>query len=246
MEKYSCAVWNHLHAFMTRSPLISGFQSSQLVSKPSAKRMQKFLKWPLLTKDSEEQAVMSVLSIVRTKAEPVSRSAEWLDWKIKSQGELSGQCNAKVITFTKCHLSFPINWPLLIFPCIFPSLQRDAKASPLPIQCLALLSPTHNTYIINLFEQWESSLSGKGTEIYVWSRAIIHMAPRPKKTRQGSILFSKKDDTWLDWTMTKIKGNFYVIFFWCLFWCVQLCTIWSAQIDKFLALNMHIYNYVSF
>lgn len=61
-------------AFMTRSPRISGFQSSQVVSKPSAKRMQKFLKCPLLTRDSEEQAVISVLSMVRTRAEPVSKS----------------------------------------------------------------------------------------------------------------------------------------------------------------------------
>lgn len=61
-------------AFITRSPRISGFQSSHDVSKPSAKRIQKFLKCPLLTKDSEEQAVMRVLSMVSTKAEPVSRS----------------------------------------------------------------------------------------------------------------------------------------------------------------------------
>lgn len=91
----------HLHAFMTRSPLISGFQSSQLVSKPSAKRIQKFLKWPLLTKDSDEQAVINVLSIVRTKAEPVSRSAVWLDWNIKSSGEFTGYCNVKVILYMR-------------------------------------------------------------------------------------------------------------------------------------------------
>lgn len=64
----------HLQAFMTRSPRTSGFQSSQEVSKPSAKRRQKFLKCPLLTRDSEEQAVISVLSMVRTRAEPVSKS----------------------------------------------------------------------------------------------------------------------------------------------------------------------------
>lgn len=68
----------HSQAFITRSPRISGFQSSQDVSKPSAKRMQKFLKWPLLTRDSEEQAVISVLSMVRTMAEPVSKSMVWL------------------------------------------------------------------------------------------------------------------------------------------------------------------------
>lgn len=66
---------------MTISPRISGFQSSQEVSKPSAKRMQKFLKWPLLTRDSEEQAVISVLSMVRTIAEPVSKSMLWLAWQ---------------------------------------------------------------------------------------------------------------------------------------------------------------------
>ena len=64
----------HSQAFITRSPRISGFQSSHDVSKPSAKRIQKFLKCPLLTRDSEEQAVMRVLSMVSTKAEPVSRS----------------------------------------------------------------------------------------------------------------------------------------------------------------------------
>lgn len=69
---------HHLQAFMTRSPRISGFQSSHDVSKPSAKRMQKFLKWPLLTRDSDEQAVISVLSMVRTRAEPVSKSIVWL------------------------------------------------------------------------------------------------------------------------------------------------------------------------
>lgn len=63
---------------MIMSPRISGFQSSQEVSKPSAKRMQKFLKWPLLTSDSEEQAVISVLSMVSTRAEPVSKSMLWL------------------------------------------------------------------------------------------------------------------------------------------------------------------------
>lgn len=72
----------HSQAFITRSPRISGFQSSHDVSKPSAKRMQKFLKCPLLTRDSEEQAVMRVLSMVSTKAEPVSRSPLWLDCKI--------------------------------------------------------------------------------------------------------------------------------------------------------------------
>lgn len=72
----------HSQAFITRSPRTSGFQSSHDVSKPSAKRMQKFLKWPLLTRDSEEQAVMRVLSMVSTKAEPVSRSPLWLDCKI--------------------------------------------------------------------------------------------------------------------------------------------------------------------
>ncbi len=61
-------------ALMTRSPLTSGFQSSQVVSNPSANRMQKFLKWPLLTRDSEEQAVISVLSMVNTSAEPGSKS----------------------------------------------------------------------------------------------------------------------------------------------------------------------------
>lgn len=71
----------HPQAFMTRSPRISGFQSSQEVSKPSAKRMQKFLKWPLLTRDSEEQAVISVLSMVRTRAEPVSKSMLWFAWQ---------------------------------------------------------------------------------------------------------------------------------------------------------------------
>ena len=40
--------------------------------------MQKFLKWPLLTSDSEEQAVISVLSMVSTRAEPVSKSMLWL------------------------------------------------------------------------------------------------------------------------------------------------------------------------
>lgn len=74
-ERYS-------QAFITRSPRISGFQSSHDVSKPSAKRIQKFLKCPLLTRDSEEQAVMRVLSMVSTKAEPVSRSPVWLDCKI--------------------------------------------------------------------------------------------------------------------------------------------------------------------
>ena len=69
---------SHSHALMTRSLRISGFQSSQDVSKPSAKRMQKFLKWPLLTSDSEEQAVISVLSMVNTRAEPVSNSTVWL------------------------------------------------------------------------------------------------------------------------------------------------------------------------
>lgn len=64
----------HSQAFITRSPRISGFQSSHDVSKPSAKRIQKFLKCPLLTRDSDEQAVMRVLSMVNTKAEPVSRS----------------------------------------------------------------------------------------------------------------------------------------------------------------------------
>lgn len=72
---------HHSQAFMTRSPRISGFQSSQVVSKPSAKRMQKFLKCPLLTSDSEEQAVISVLSMVRTSAEPVSNSMVWLAWR---------------------------------------------------------------------------------------------------------------------------------------------------------------------
>lgn len=112
--KYYCPVWNHthLHAFITRSPLISGFQSSQLVSKPSANRIQKFLKWPLLTKDSEEQAVISVLSIVRTKAEPVSRSAVWLDWKIKSQREFTGHCNVQVILYM-CYMLFFFHLSLL-------------------------------------------------------------------------------------------------------------------------------------
>ena len=64
----------HSQAFITRSPRTSGFQSSHDVSKPSAKRMQKFLKCPLLTRDSEEQAVMRVLSMVSTRAEPASRS----------------------------------------------------------------------------------------------------------------------------------------------------------------------------
>lgn len=72
----------HSQAFITRSPRISGFQSSHDVSKPSAKRIQKFLKCPLLTRDSEEQAVMRVLSMVSTNAEPVSRSPVWLDCKI--------------------------------------------------------------------------------------------------------------------------------------------------------------------
>ena len=85
-EPYS--VNDRLHnsqAFMTRSPRISGFQSSQEVSKPSAKRMQKFLKWPLLTRDSEEQAVIRVLSMVRTMAEPVSKSMLWLAWQRGSE-----------------------------------------------------------------------------------------------------------------------------------------------------------------
>lgn len=67
-------VKRYSQAFMTRSPLISGFQSSHEVSKPSAKRIQKFLKCPLLTRDSDEQAVIRVLSIVSTSAEPVSKS----------------------------------------------------------------------------------------------------------------------------------------------------------------------------
>lgn len=78
VTKFTLNRMRHSQAFMTRSPLISGFQSSQDVSKPSAKRMQKFLKWPLLTRDSEEQAVISVLSMVRTRAELVSKSMLWL------------------------------------------------------------------------------------------------------------------------------------------------------------------------
>lgn len=80
---------------MTMSPRISGFQSSQEVSKPSAKRMQKFLKWPLLTKDSEEQAVISVLSMVRTRAEPVSKSMLWLVW-LEKQGDGDGLLKSQV------------------------------------------------------------------------------------------------------------------------------------------------------
>lgn len=76
--KLTVNIMYHSQAFMTRSPRTSGFQSSQEVSNPSAKRIQKFLKWPLLTRDSEEQAVISVLSMVRTRAEPVSKSMVWL------------------------------------------------------------------------------------------------------------------------------------------------------------------------
>lgn len=73
-SQYKTLLDCYSQAFMTISPLISGFQSSHDVSKPSAKRIQKFLKCPLLTKESDEQAVISVLSIVSTKAEPVSKS----------------------------------------------------------------------------------------------------------------------------------------------------------------------------
>lgn len=86
VAKFTLSIMYHSQAFMTRSPRTSGFQSSQEVSNPSAKRIQKFLKWPLLTRDSEEQAVISVLSIVRTRAEPVSKSMVWLAWQWAGKG----------------------------------------------------------------------------------------------------------------------------------------------------------------
>lgn len=86
LTKFTLNIMYHSQAFMTRSPRTSGFQSSQEVSNPSAKRIQKFLKWPLLTRDSEEQAVISVLSMVRTRAEPVSKSMLWLAWQRAGRG----------------------------------------------------------------------------------------------------------------------------------------------------------------
>lgn len=92
---FTISIMHHSQAFITRSPLTSGFQSSQEVSKPSAKRMQKFLKCPLLTRDSEEQAVIRVLSMVRTRAEPVSKSMVWLAWWRSKESVIWAQDHGK-------------------------------------------------------------------------------------------------------------------------------------------------------
>lgn len=60
--------------FMMVVSLISGFQSSRLVSKSSAKRRQSPIKRPLLTKEPELQAEMLVLSSVMTTAPRLSTS----------------------------------------------------------------------------------------------------------------------------------------------------------------------------
>ena len=57
--------------------LMSGFQSSRLVSKSSAKRRQSPIKRPLLTKEPELQAEMLVLSSVMTTAPRLSTSHTW-------------------------------------------------------------------------------------------------------------------------------------------------------------------------
>lgn len=57
--------------------LISGFQSSRLVSKSSAKRRQSPIKRPLLTKEPELQAEILVLSSVMTTAPRLSTSHSW-------------------------------------------------------------------------------------------------------------------------------------------------------------------------
>jgi len=63
--------------FMMVVSLMSGFQSSRLVSKSSAKRRQSPMKRPLLTKEPELQAEMLVLSSVMTTAPRLSVSHIW-------------------------------------------------------------------------------------------------------------------------------------------------------------------------